>query len=251
MKRQSRIVITVAFALLSIGIGAGPADAAAPGKVDMANSAKPRLAWQFQSADVDQGTPAVAMYQVAGLPAGSRVTLERAFGTAGVFRKVAASTKAVGSFTVTAPQMGQYTYRMTVRSKAGKKLTWGDQKLRAYRDVPLAEMLGQSTDTVQIGTTLFRWAAAGGTYKWQDTSCRRFAFNAARKDYNISSAKPGKVTIIQERGDPLELQVPVGTIVPGAIELAGGAWELQAGGSSYYTYIDGVANCWSTNGEAS
>lgn len=247
MKHARWTMIALALALL--GIGAGPATAAAPATVDMANSAKPRLAWQFQVADVDQGTPAVAMYQVARLPAGSRVVLERAFGTAGVFRKVAESMTAVGSFTITAPQMGQYTYRMSVQSKAGKKLTWGDQKLRAYRDVPLAEMLGRSTETVQIGTTLFRWAAAGGTYKWQDSSCRRFVFNAARKDYNISYAKPGKVSIIQERGDPLELQVPVGTIVPGAIELAGGAWELQAGGSSYYTYIDGVANCWTTNGQ--
>jgi hypothetical protein len=212
---------------------------------------KVELGFQFQSADVDQNGPAVALYTVKGMPKGGKIVLQRAFGTANKFKVVTSSTQTSGAFSITAPPMGQYTYRLLVTDKNGKRIAWGDQKLRAYGDVPFATMLDTSTRTREVAGTMFRYSIItswGDTERsWDSTSCRSFTIQAASTGRPTSA--PGTVTITQEAADQTIIEVPGGQIVGATVGIAPGSVKMYLEGNGY-VMVDGVGSCYTRNGKA-
>ena len=244
MKHMSRSVGLSAAVVALLASGAVPVAAAEVSSV----KAAVEMGFQFQSADVDQNSPAVALYTVKGLPKGGQILLQRSFGTGKVFKTIATTTTPSGALTTTAPSMGEYTYRLLVKSRSGKRIARHDQKLRAYGDVALADMNNGSTATVQVGDTLFRYAR-DFSVGWDPSTCRRFLVRAAQPPNSWGRTTAGKVQIVQEKGDMVEIAVAPGQIVEQSVDFFGGAVNINLSKGYYTVYLDGVGNCYTSSGE--
>lgn len=255
-----RIAAFVAAAsLVILGAGSAPPASAstlapidhAGGKVTIAAVA-PKVYFVWASARVNATAPISAKYTVVGAPAGATVVMQRTFGTARLFKTIAKLGR-VGTFTGRAPARGVYTYRIVVRSSAGKVLAVTKKNLYSYGTVTFATAMQDQTATVQIGSQLFRYVTYGtnfgGTYTYlhfDRTSCRSGVIRAGK-----TGDAEGVSQIIQETADAQALAVAPGTVATQRFTLSGKAADFQIidpGGDNGFLYVDGTLNCYTADG---
>ncbi|RIJ77485.1 hypothetical protein D1871_07100 [Nakamurella silvestris] len=206
---------------------------------------KPRL---------DAGKTTEVRYKLARVPSGSTITLQRTMGTAKKWTDVTKlSNVAAGSVTITAPARGSYGYRILIIKSGVAVATSVTAKLYSYSNISWAELTGDSTQTVNVDGTLFRYVDYT-QWEWHSflrldrTSCRRLDLQAV--DVTSSSSAPvGNVSVTQESADPVTLTLPKNQIRSLSVALSGDALDISTGGSfDGYIYVNGSFNCYTADG---
>ena len=238
--------IAVVLALAAVPLAFSPSAEAA--------IAKPRVGWYFSNSQVDQGATVRVVWSATGTPRGARLLLQRTTGTANRWMNVVYLRTLKGSTTTKAPIRGTYSYRIVVLNAKRKVVASSAHVLRSYANVPLSTIMRDTTATVPINGTLFRWVARydyPGPYRFlhlDATSCRSGTFQLAKDG---AAGNVGSLNIVQETAD---LQVGSVTAVGTAslnATLSGHAVDFtitDVAGDGGYTYVDGVLSCSTANG---
>lgn len=257
VRRGIAFLVSVVISGLSLGVASSPASAAQP---------KSRLI--FPEAHVGAGDPVQARFVTKRVPKGGRVLLEKAVGTAGVWRKVQRLPNRAGaSTTLTAPPMGRHAYRVAILDATRKVVAVGRATLFSYGPVELGTINGDSTGTVTLANgTIYRyvWSVSAGSVqreiiKIDRASCRSLAMSTAfdQQSQFATNVLPATVTVVQEAAEPTGVAVAPNAASSTTVTLVPGtAWALQvtvpkSGGSIFSgaaVYGNGVAQCYTPTG---
>jgi hypothetical protein len=190
-------------------------------------------------------------------------------GTAQVWRTILTLRLHATTANLPPVSQGQHKLRLALILRGGRPIAAVVRSLKVYGPVPLATLLGEHTETVDIRGTLFRYVAglngffrgyngsqcgvAGPTcevFKLVGSTCRSLALQLATQT-DASDATPPSVTIASERADPVNIQVPlnasteVDAAIVGDVEVT---YALQ--GARGGLYFNGSANCYTPNGKS-
>lgn len=266
-RRLTGQVFAVALALAL----ALPAAADAP----TSSATDVRLRWRFAAATHVAGTTAALVWSVRNAPRGSRVVLQRTFGTAQVFKAVKildrsmAFRRATGRARVQVPAMGVYRYRARVISPSGARLRDRERTLRSFDAVPLSRLCekqtGCKTGEYLAGAVTFAYAARAIDYEgsnpvftFESNTCMSVHLDWVPGQTNSGKSWPAQVgilTLTQESRDPVVAQTPMDTVSTLDAHLVPGrSWWLnldQSGGNRRMRfYLAGSAMCYSPDGRS-
>jgi len=253
--------------LRTFGLLAFVAAALQPG---IALASRPTVQFRFVHESVEMGEPAAITYRAQHVPGGSRLVFQRQVGTAQVWRTILALSPHATTANLPPVSQGQHTLRLALISRGGRSIATVVHSLKVYGPVPLATLLGERTETVDIGGTLFRYVAGLSgffrgyigsqcgdvaspnceVFKLVGSTCRSLALQVATQT-DANDATPPSVTIASERADPVNIQVPlnasteVHAAIVGDVEVT---YALQ--GARGGLYFNGSANCYTPNGKS-
>ena len=256
------MLAAVAAAAVVLGLAA-PAAWAAP-----AVAAKPSVTLKFANAHISHASQPVVDYSSKNVPSGSRLELERQFGSAHVWKGIQVLPGRSGSAKSAKVQMGRYAYRIQVHHGGKVIATARTATLYSYGLVPLANLCnedtskvfvdntdGCQTQTVQVGGTVFTYLIdadppAPPQYE-QDvtvaarTSCRSISLQWAL-DNNAQPSDTAQVEVVQASADPQTAKVAQGRIGSKTMKLDGGPWDLNLSSTnSDNEYAIASLSCWS------
>lgn len=154
-----------------------------------------------------------------------------------------------GTFTITAPVRGRCTYHLRVLTQAGKVKDATTHPLYSYADVTMERLTGYSSDTVQIGSTLFRyvyreWGDAGTEIHLDSTSCRGGSLDLGEL---ADSGATGEVDVVQESSDEQSFTIGANTTGTFPFTLDGGAVDVNLGGGGT-AHLYGSSSCYTADG---
>lgn len=253
--------------LRTLGLFAFVTAALQPG---IALASRPTVQFRFVHESVEMGEPAAITYRAQHAPGGSRLVFQRQVGTAQVWRTILALSPHTTMANLPSVSQGLHPLRLTLIGRGGRPIASVVHSLKVYSPVPLATLLNEHTETVDIGGTLFRYVTGlngffrgyngsencGGAsptcevFKLVGSTCRSLSLQLASQT-NASDATPPDVTIASERADPVNVQVPLNASTEVRAELAGDAeltYERQ--GAAGALYVNGIANCYTPNGKS-
>jgi hypothetical protein len=258
------MLAAVAATAVALGVGA-PAAWAAP-----AVAARPSVTLKFANAHISHTSQPVVDYSSKNVPSGSRLELQRQFGSAHVWKGVQALPGRSGSAKSAKVQMGRYAYRIQVHHGGKVIATARTATLYSYGLVPLTNLCnedsskvfvnatdGCQTSTVQVGGTVFTYLIdadppAPPQYE-QDvtvaarTSCRSISLQWAL-DNNAQPSDIAQVEVVQASADPQTAQVAQGRIGSKTMKLDGGPWDLNLSSTnSDNEYANASLSCWSAS----
>jgi hypothetical protein len=237
-----------------------------------APNGKPKVSFSFKTNKITAGTRPVIKYTASGLPSGSKLELQRQFGTSHVWKDVTALRGHSGTASVAKVQMGQYQYRIKIGHKGKTVVISRSKVLFAYGRVPLTNICndqnhnskismsdddGCQTQTVQVNGTIFVYLISDfpqappnfdqditfGT----NTSCRTITLNFSM-DNNAQSTDTAHVQVVQTAADPQSKSVGAGQIGNAFFKLDGGPWDLNLSATSDEEYVNGYLSCYSAGG---
>lgn len=271
LRVNAALFATLALVVPSIAI-TSTAQAASP----------PTVKWAFTLSNVDANAPIAATYQTTGIRPGSRLTFERQFGTARVWKAVANFRIASGASTTVnlpADPMGAFKYR--VLAVTGRKVVAHSavRTLFAYGSVSLLTICQKATNTsygcspgsvqlhnsvlynYQIYTEVDQKTSPGQTtITFPATSCRSASLNiVVGRSATDNGPFPGSsatIQIAQSASDPQLITVSDTTQQVFNFNLDGGPFDVDAwfttNGSNGYesAYLSGTFSCYTTNGLA-
>lgn len=252
-----RIIFSLVGLTLSAAV-VGSAITVAP-----ANAAVSRAKLSFVNAHVGAGEGVTAQYSARRVPEGGQVLLQKAVGTAGVWKKVRRVSPGVArTATLIAPVMGRHAYRVVIRSAAKRIVARSAAILYSYGTVELATIDQNETRTVTLNDGMiyrYVWSAYHSsvnveTLKVERTSCRSLTLSAAFKQASsYTNTLPTTVTVVQEAADPVTMSVlPNSTASMTTGVVPGTAWALQVTvprlGLGQYAYGNGTASCFTPTG---
>ena len=258
------MLAAVASAAVVLGLAA-PAAWAAP-----AVAARPSVTLKFANAHISHTSQPVVDYSSKNVPSGSRLELQRQFGSAHVWKGVQVLPGRAGSAKSAKVQMGRYAYRIQVHHGGKIIATARTATLYSYGLVPLTNLCnedtskvfvnatnGCQTSTVQVGGTVFTYLIdadppAPPQYE-QDvtvaarTSCRSISLQWAL-DNNAQPSDIAQVEVVQASADPQTARVAQGRIGSKTMKLDGGAWDLNLSSTnSDNEYANASLSCWSAS----
>jgi hypothetical protein len=237
-------------------------------------TARPSITWSFSSTTVDVGAPIDAVVIYRSLTPGTRIVVQRQFGSANQMALVARyGARGSGVLRVALPSdpIGSYEYRVLLTQPNGRPITHtGMQRLYVYSDVSLLSLCrapgatiggdGCQGGTVQVGANLFAYAILGNALwnkapQWGTiidfpaTSCRTFTLNFAFNSQQANPSDVATVQVIQAASAPVVGTAVVGAVTTLTVELDGGPFFVE-NNALYDDFIlyNGTANCWSADG---
>lgn len=236
----------------------------------IALASRPTVQFRFVHESVEAGEPAAIAYRAQHVPGGSRLVFQRQMGTAQVWRTILALSPHATTANLPPVTQGLHPLRLALIGRGGRSIVSVVHSLKVYGPVPLATLLGDHTETVDIGGTLFRYVAGlnsnfGGyigsnncvftghtceVFKLVNSSCRSLTLQLASQT-EASDATPPSVTIASERADPVNVQVPLNASTEVHAEIVGDVeltYALQ--GAKGGLYFNGAANCYTPNGQS-
>jgi hypothetical protein len=204
--------------LRTLGLFAFVAATLQPG---IASASRSAVQFRFVHESVDMGESAAITYRAQHVPGGSKLVLQRQVGTAQVWRTILTLNLRATTANLPPVSQGQHKLRLALIRRGGRSIATVVHSLKVYGPVPLATLLGERTETVDIGGTLFRYVAGlngffrgyngsqcgvtGPTcevFKLVGSTCRSLALQLATQT-DANDAKPPSVTIASERADPV------------------------------------------------
>ena len=225
---------------------------------------------KFANAHISHTTQPVVDYSTKNVPSGSRLELERQFGSAHVWKGIQVLPGRSGSAKSAKVQMGRYAYRIQVHHGGKVIATARTATLYSYGLVPLTNLCnedsskvfvdntdGCQTQTVQVGGTVFTYLIqadppAPPDYE-QDvtvaarTSCRSISLQWAL-DNNAQPSDIAQVEVVQASADPQTATVAQGRIGSKTMKLDGGPWDLNLSSTnSDNEYANASLSCWSAS----
>lgn len=271
---RCRQALPGALALVAAGsLALGTAAPAAASSQTFAPNAKPRATFSFKENRINSTAKPIVRYSSANLASGSKLELERQFGTARVWKNVALLKGRSGKETVPRVQMGRYRYRIRVYRKGQTVVFSATKLLYSYSRIPLANVCndnqnngnvyvndtsGCQTSTVQVNGTVF-------TYLIQDdppqppnydqdvtfgasTTCRSISLQFSM-DNNAQPSDTAYLELVQSSADPQKASAGDGQIGNAYFGLSGGPWDLDLSVSGNDNeYVNGYLSCWSASG---
>ncbi len=249
--------------------------AAASGPAAGMADARPKVSFTFKFNRIRTSTKPVLRYSSAHLPWGTKLELQRTFGTAQVWRDVTALRGHFGTAKAPKVQLGRYRYRIKAYKK-GRTVVFSQAKLLySYGRVTLADLCNAQNQhpaiivyntnncdpaTVQVGSNAFTYLIEDAPAGWTNTttevevtrktSCRSISLQFAL-DNNANSGDQAYVQVIQSTADPQSASVTQGSVGSAFFTLSGSSWYLNLATSNAYTdneYINANLSCWSSTG---
>ena len=215
----------------------------------------------FKHDKVSHGVKPVFTYKTAHLPSGAVIDLQRQYGSAHVWKNVERLRAGPGTATAPGVPMGKYDYRLRVTKSGRTVVTSAVRPLYSYGTVAFSTLCAYvnngpcSSNTVQIGTTIFTYYLSGSnvypTYsaimKFPSTSCSNMSVEFGTDD--TTSGAHAYVEMIQSRTDPQYGSTPIATIEKFSPTLDGGPFYLEVSETGGYTvYLNGPATCYTASG---
>ncbi|HVT64494.1 MAG TPA: hypothetical protein VHD81_05030 [Mycobacteriales bacterium] len=191
-------------------------------------------------------------YGTSGVPTSGKLLLQRQFGTAGVWKRVATTTPTSG--TVTAPKLptlGKYRYRLVAETATGHVVATSKRNtIRVYGNVLLpgrnspCDFAPGCDGTLQVGNTIFTYTDGIGDpedmgdqgvypdyaqslyFKQPGSSCRSLTVNFANDEQ-----QPGTTVyleFVQQSLDPVYASTQTGQIGEVTVALDGGPLNIDA-----------------------
>ncbi len=209
---------------------------------------------------VGTGQRPVFKYTVADLASGQGAQLQRQFGTAGTWRKVAAlgATKLA---VVTAPALttlGEYPYRIAI-VQAGKVVkSTAAVTAYAYGSVALTPF-GIQAGTVQVGSVLFSYtnATASDAYPAYNqntafataTSCRSLTVQYAPDSFGGANIGTAYLEFVQKSSDAVYVSDPAGDIGSVTVALDGGPLYMDTANTYSNEIVSTITgSCYTVSG---
>ncbi|HYK33929.1 MAG TPA: hypothetical protein VEV63_18295 [Streptosporangiaceae bacterium] len=247
--------------------------AAPAGASPMSASAKPRVSFSFKKVRISTSQRPAIQYTSANLPSGSKLALQRQFGTARVWKNVVLLKGSSGSARAPKVQMGRYKYRIRAYRNARTVVLSSTRLLYSFGRVPLTNICndantnsnvtmnaanGCQTQTVQVNgmvfTYLIRDAPQAPPNYNQDitfgvnTTCRSATFQFSM-DNNAQPSDTANIELVQSRSDPQTKSVGSGQIAYAFFHFDGGPWDLDLSDTNFdWEYVNGHLSCWSASG---
>lgn len=234
----------------------------APAETASAAPPKTTVTWHFSDSTVTAKAHTKVIYSVTAPAPGGTVILQRAYGTANVFRNLTTlahptSTKTInGALTVAAPARGRYLYRIVVLDKKAHSLRSATHYLYSYGNVSMLWVLpGNGGGTVAVGTGLYRYAdEAGDGYDrgLDESTCRSVTISGAFS--NSAEDEPGAsaiLSVLEERGDGGAMSIVPGRVSTKTVALAAGAFQLSLTSTAEYhnAFINATFSCYTASGQ--
>lgn len=261
------LLAVIAASALALG------QAAPAGASPTSASAKPRVSFKFVSNRIGSTQHPVIKYTSAHLPAGTKLELQRQFGTAHVWKNVIALKGSSGKATAPKVQMGRYRYRIRAYRRTKTVVFSPNGILYSYGRVPLSNICNDgnsnssvsmngtncSTSTVQVGNSVFvyliRDFPPGQPNYDQDitfgtnTSCRTISFQFSLDNNASNGSDTASIKLVQTASDAQSKSVGTGQIANALFKLDGGPWDLDLSDSHFDAeYVNGSASCWTPGG---
>lgn len=248
--------------------------AAPAGASPTSASAKPRVSFSFKHVRISTSQRPAIRYSSANLPSGSKLALQRQFGTAHVWKNVVLLKGRSGTARAPKVQMGKYRYRVRVDRNRRTVVLSSTKLLYSFGKIPLANICNDSynnsnvsmsdtngcqTQTVQVNGMVFTYLIqdyppASPNYDQDitfgvNTSCRSITFQFSM-DNNATSSDTASIELVQSKSDPQTKQVGAGQIAYAFFHLDGGPWDLDLSETNTETaeYVNGRVSCWSASG---
>lgn len=241
---------------------------------DGATLSKPTVHWNLTSTQIDAGTRVGATIRYARLSAGSRILVERRYGTAnqlGLVAKYAASGSGTRIVTLPSVALGSYMYRVEATTLKGKVvLKTPFRRLLSYGNVPLSSLCkapgatvggdGCQGGNVQVGSNLFVYAIAGNADHFEPpqfgtivnfpaTTCRTLDLTFTLDSNGSQPGETADIQIIQVTTAPEVASTTQGTAGTLTATLDGGPFYIQNSATSGdNVFYNGTASCWSDSG---
>jgi hypothetical protein len=263
--RVLAIVATIAASLLSVG---GTAGARTTPTVTL--TATPR--------GIDIGQRPSFSYTTSGVSASATLILQRQFGTAGVWKRVASAAPASGTVSgAKLPALGRYHYRMVAKSTTGRVLATSKRNVvRVYDDIVLpsrnspCDFATGCDGSIQVGDSIFTYTDGIGDpesmgytgeypnyaqslyFKPPGTTCRSITL-----DFAGDEQQPGTtifLKFVQESLDPVTSSTSTGEVGTVTVPLDGGPLNIDASyqvanGSHYEAVVFTVhGSCFTSDG---
>lgn len=247
--------------------------AAPAGASPTSASARPRVSFKFVNNRIRSSQRPVIKYTSAHLPAGTRLELQRQFGTAHVWKNVIALKGTSGKATAPRVQMGRYRYRIRAYRSRKTVVFSPNGILYSYSRVPLSNICNDqentssvsmngtdcSTSTVQVGNSVFvyliRDFPPGPPNYDQDitfganTSCRTISLQFSLDNNASNGSDRASIKLVQTASDAQSASVGTGQIASAYFKLDGGPWDLDLADSNVDgEYVNGYASCWTPGG---
>lgn len=243
MLKRTTICFTV-FVIAMLGAGTATATAAV----------KPAATWAFSRSQVDVGQRTRATGAVTGLPAGTKVWLQKVTGTAAVWRNVTAVPLGrKGRFNVAVPpqQTGQQRFRVAAIAPRGRVLLQVRHNLFVYQNLTFSQVLNSEAQTVVTPQRTFDYAWSTGvnaTVQSPLKTCRSVTLTALTVLTGQTGESLPLVSIVQSAADPASVQAVADTPVTVATAVTGSwGWSVQdpRSGNDYgRVYVNGTASCY-------
>ncbi len=255
------------LSLRTLGLFVFVAAALQPG---IALASRSTVQFRFVHESVEMGESAAITYRAQHVPGGSKLVFQRQVGTAQIWRTILTLSPHAATANLPPATQGLHPLRLALIDRGGRSIASVVHSLRVYGPVPLATLLGEHTETVDIGGTLFRYVAglngffrgyngsencgvASPTcevFKLVGSTCRLLALQLATQT-DASDATPPSVTIASESADPVNVQVPLNASTEVHAEVVGDVeltYERQ--GAAGTLYVNGTANCYTPSGQS-
>jgi hypothetical protein len=263
MKRSAAVlvaIVTVAGAAATSTATAATASTVGARKVSTGGSAaqlhvaKPAIQWRFRHSNATADSASTLLYWARHVPAGGVVRLQRAAGTAHVWRRVATLPAGRGSARVPGLSMGRYLYRIAIY---GPKVRRHHRRLLAkqahhrwvFDTVQLGTLLEQTPESVVVAGQSFPyvyygWPGTDPDFGQTTSTCRSISLDIAIED---DQGTDDSFAVYHQSSDPTIATGTGNTIINLDSELVRGeSWTFQGyqGGNEYY--VNGTASCYST-----
>jgi hypothetical protein len=239
-----------------------------------ATHARPWIKFALLNSHVSAGDPISGTITYSGLPAGTKVLIERSTGPS-ASQQVIMRLGAMGSGTRDMKLRGEFTgkYRFAAvatgqNAKPISRSAW--QQLFSYGDVPLSILCPDPGATIggnwcqggdiQVGANLFAYAIEGNVdfnkppsygiiVSFPANTCRSISLNIAMDTNGSLPGDTATVQVIQETVGPQTITVAQGVVNTLQVNLDGGPFYVENSSTADdYLFYNGSANCWSRNG---
>lgn len=247
--------------------------AAPAGASPTSASAKPRVSFSFKKVRISTSQRPAIRYASAHLPAGSKLALQRQFGTGHVWKNVILLKGSSGTTSAPKVQMGRYRYRIRVYRQSRTVVLSATRLLYSYGRVPLTNICndnnnnsnvsvsdsdGCQTQTVQVNGMVFTYLIddnppAPPNYDQDitfgvNTTCRSISFQFSMNN-NAAPSDTADIELVQSASDPQKKSVGFGQIASAFFSLDGGPWDLDLSDTnSDGEFVNGHLSCWSPSG---
>jgi hypothetical protein len=222
--------------------------------LDSANAAPAKasgkITFSFVNKKVDAKQPATLNYSSVGVPSAATFVVQRQFGSANVWRKVASLSGPSGSATVPGVPLGKYLYRIHAKLPGGGAVNSHSHPLFSYGAVPLDQLCNEyfdgftihgdncgDQDTYQIGGTVFTYTASNYAEAAPDyrivleaksSSCRSVDVKWGVPDgYESSQNAMVTLSVIRADADPQRGTIPLKQVGTLHATLNKKAWNID------------------------
>lgn len=216
-------------------------------------------------------------YAVSGVPRGSKLYLQRQYGTGHVWKSVRTLTKHTGTVTAPAVSMGRWLYRVNVVRNHKAVVHSATRPVFAYGNLTFSQFCNRTQDTEfdgycdsgtdQVGSRVFAYQGYGYTGDnsgpdgdaiifAQHSSCRSATFEYEISNENLSEydqiATFGMAMTQTNADQQTSTSVP-DTIQTVTFTISSPAWDVEIwtdNGEGAPISWAGTLSCWSSTGDA-